>query len=240
MAFRWLTILLLIAFVLPASARDFEPHASFGMKPDMSLPPQTVDMRWASAGNYGPVEGRKIRLFVLSGDGFMGDGDSRKLPVEVRRGNGRVLMFADGRWQPLRPTRLTFGPEISFGATVGEALADETVGVVVSDAPEPEAVEKAVRDAMTAAPCELEAVVLLSDDPTTMAHDFRDALHLPALPIVAGFREGEPPLSAVAPPASAVRLPGKGDASNGTDRQLLLGRLLAEECLTLMHVKQGD
>ena len=47
---------------------------------------------------------KPIKAFILAGQSNMvGWGDSTKLPNELRNGNDRVLMFEDGRWQPLRP-----------------------------------------------------------------------------------------------------------------------------------------
>jgi hypothetical protein len=88
--------------------------------------------------------GKPIRAFILAGQSNMvGWGDSTKLPDELRRGNDRVLMFADGQWQPLRPhapvidlmrrvglTEFSFGPEISFGHEIAQAWPDETIGII--------------------------------------------------------------------------------------------------------------
>ena len=66
-----------------------------------------------------------------------------KLPDDLRSGNNRVLMFEDGKWQPLRPhepafgaqkriglTEFHFGPEIAFGHEMAKAWPDETIGVI--------------------------------------------------------------------------------------------------------------
>ena len=48
--------------------------------------------------------GKKIKVFILSGQsGMAGFGRSHELPDALREGNDRVLMFEDGKWQPLRP-----------------------------------------------------------------------------------------------------------------------------------------
>jgi hypothetical protein len=80
---------------------------------------------------YGPAKGEKIKLFILSGQSNMaGAGVSAELPEEMRRGNDRVLMFENGKWQPLRPLRNRFGPEIAFGHTMAKAWPNETIGIV--------------------------------------------------------------------------------------------------------------
>ena len=80
---------------------------------------------------YGPAPGKKIKLFILSGQSNMaGQGLSAELPPEMLRPNNRLLMFAKGKWQPLRPLRYTFGPEIAFGHAMAKAWPDETIGIV--------------------------------------------------------------------------------------------------------------
>ena len=59
-----------------------------------------------------------------------GQGLSAELPPEMLRPNNRLLMFAKGKWQPLRPLRYTFGPEIAFGHAMAKAWPDETIGIV--------------------------------------------------------------------------------------------------------------
>lgn len=87
---------------------------------------------------------KPIKAFVLAGQSNMvGWGDSTKLPDELRKGNDRVLMFEDGKWQPLRPhqganqgqrrvglTEFSFGPEIAFAHAMAEAWPGETIGVI--------------------------------------------------------------------------------------------------------------
>jgi len=92
-----------------------------------------------------PPDKGKVKLFILSGQSNMvGYGDSTKLPEELRKGSDRVLMFEDGKWQPLRPFKnvsqrmrdrqemkeYSFGPEISFGRAMAEAWPGETIGIV--------------------------------------------------------------------------------------------------------------
>jgi hypothetical protein len=87
----------------------------------------------------------KIKVFILSGQSNMvGFGDSEELPDALRNGNDRVLMFEDGRWQPLRPfwllpedlrkkfglSEFSFGPEIGFAHAIAEAWPNETIGIV--------------------------------------------------------------------------------------------------------------
>jgi hypothetical protein len=89
--------------------------------------------------------GNKIKVFILSGQsGMAGFGNSTKLPDAMRKGNNRILMFEDGKWQPLRPfnvypeqlmktfglTEFSFGPEISFAYAMAEAWPNETIGIV--------------------------------------------------------------------------------------------------------------
>ncbi|MBP88077.1 MAG: hypothetical protein CMJ64_15360 [Planctomycetaceae bacterium] len=88
---------------------------------------------------------KKIKVFIMSGQsGVAGFGDSTKLPEAMRKGSDRILMFEDGRWQPLRPfhvypdrlmkkfglTEFSFGPEIGFGHAIAEAWPNETIGIV--------------------------------------------------------------------------------------------------------------
>lgn len=74
---------------------------------------------------------------------MVGWGDSTKLPYDLRNGNDRVLMFENGKWQPLTPhrkaqqnqekigiTEFTFGPEIAFGHEMAKAWPDETIGII--------------------------------------------------------------------------------------------------------------
>jgi len=80
---------------------------------------------------YGPAPGKKIKVFILSGQSNMvGQGASYQLDDEAKRGNERVLMFEKRRWQPLRPLRKNFGPEIAFGRRMAQAWPDETIGIV--------------------------------------------------------------------------------------------------------------
>jgi Ca2+-binding EF-hand superfamily protein len=87
---------------------------------------------------------KPVKAFLLAGQSNMvGWGDSRKLPDELRKGSDRVLMFEQGKWQPLRPhepanqgqrrvglTEFHFGPEIAFAQAMAGAWPDETVGIV--------------------------------------------------------------------------------------------------------------
>ena len=87
---------------------------------------------------------KPTKAFILAGQSNMvGWGDSTKLPDDLRKGNDRVLMFEDGKWQPLRPrqpankgqkrlglTEFSFGPEIAFGHEMAKAWPDETIGII--------------------------------------------------------------------------------------------------------------
>ena len=87
---------------------------------------------------------KKMKVFILAGQSNMvGWGDSLKLSDDHRNGNGRVLMFENGKWQPLRPirkarknqakfgmTEFSFGPEVAFAHEMSKAWPDETIGIV--------------------------------------------------------------------------------------------------------------
>jgi hypothetical protein len=87
---------------------------------------------------------KPLKVFILAGQSNMvGWGDSLQLPDDLRNGNDRVLMFENGKWQPLKPfrramknqeqfgmTEFSFGPEIAFGREMAKAWPDETIGIV--------------------------------------------------------------------------------------------------------------
>ena len=87
---------------------------------------------------------KPLKTFILAGQSNMvGYGDSTELPDDLRKGNDRVLMFEDRKWQPLRPhsmakqshkrlglTEYHFGPEIAFGHEMAKAFPDETIGII--------------------------------------------------------------------------------------------------------------
>jgi hypothetical protein len=80
---------------------------------------------------FGPKAGKQIKVFVLSGQSNMGGhGASKDLDPALQQGNDRILMFEDGKWQPLRPLKRTFGPEIAFALTMAKAWPNETIGIV--------------------------------------------------------------------------------------------------------------
>ena len=80
---------------------------------------------------YGPARGMKIKVFILSGQSNMvGQGASYQFDDAAKRGNERVLMFESGKWQPLRPLRKNFGPEIAFGRRMAQAWPNETICIV--------------------------------------------------------------------------------------------------------------
>ncbi|MDE0767596.1 MAG: hypothetical protein OSB19_04335 [Opitutaceae bacterium] len=80
---------------------------------------------------YGPLPGKKIKLFILSGQSNMvGQGLSAELPKKQVKPNERILMFEEGKWQPLRPLKPTFGPEIAFAHAMAERWPGETIGIV--------------------------------------------------------------------------------------------------------------
>jgi len=87
---------------------------------------------------------KPLKVFILAGQSNMvGWGDSQKLPEDMRTGNDRVLMFENGKWQPLKPNRkaaknqqkfgmteFSFGPEIAFGHEMAKAWPEETIGII--------------------------------------------------------------------------------------------------------------
>jgi hypothetical protein len=98
----------------------------------------------ASPAHDTPAAELPLKVFIVAGQSnAVGAGNSLELPQDLREGNDRVLMFHEGRWQPLRPfqpagflqrryglTEFTFGPEISFGAAMAEAWPDCTIGII--------------------------------------------------------------------------------------------------------------
>jgi len=101
----------------------------------------TVAM-WFTAPTH--AADKPVKTFILAGQSNMvGWGDSTKLPDDLRKGNDRVLMFEDGKWQPLRPhaptnqgqrrvglTEFYFGPEIALGQEMAKAWPEETIGII--------------------------------------------------------------------------------------------------------------
>jgi len=85
-----------------------------------------------------------IKTFILAGQSNMvGWGESTRLTEDLRKGNDRVVMFENGKWQPLRPhepanrgqrrvglTEFHFGPEIAFGHEMAKAWPGETIGII--------------------------------------------------------------------------------------------------------------
>lgn len=92
-----------------------------------SYSPTEID----EAKRYGPLPGKKIKLFILSGQSNMvGQGLSAELSPKQVQPNERILMFEAGKWQPLRPLTHTFGPEIAFAHAMAKRWPDETIGIV--------------------------------------------------------------------------------------------------------------
>ncbi len=80
---------------------------------------------------YGPAAAKKIKVFICSGQSNMaGQGLSAELSDELLGPNDRILMFEGGKWQPLRPLKPTFGPEIAFAHAIAKAWPNETIGIV--------------------------------------------------------------------------------------------------------------
>lgn len=81
--------------------------------------------------SFGPKPGKKIKLFILSGQSNMvGQGMSAEIPKSFLPLSERILMFEEGRWQPLQPLDYWFGPEISFAHYVARIWPEETIGIV--------------------------------------------------------------------------------------------------------------
>lgn len=80
---------------------------------------------------YGPETGKQIKLFIMSGQSNMvGQGLSAELSRDFVAPNDRILMFENGKWQPLRPLKHTFGPEIAFAHAMAKQWPGETIGIV--------------------------------------------------------------------------------------------------------------
>lgn len=92
----------------------------------------------------GQTPPKKMKVFLLAGQSNMvGWGDSLKLPRDLQTGSDRVLMFEQGKWQPLKPFKkasdkqqqlgmkeFSFGPEIAFAQEMQKAWPNETIGIV--------------------------------------------------------------------------------------------------------------
>lgn len=83
---------------------------------------------------YKAPNGKKIKLFILSGQSNMlGQGLSKELEGDFPEAlvpNERILMYENGKWQPLQPLIITFGPEIKFAHEMAKAWPNETIGIV--------------------------------------------------------------------------------------------------------------
>lgn len=139
--------------------------------------------------DYRAPNSKKIKLFILSGQSNMvGQGLSKELEgvfPDALVPNERILMFENGKWQPLQPLIITFGPEIMFAHEMAKAWPNETIGIVkqgkggtgilawspdwtkekadlTGDAHKGnlwKALIRKVKDAQEAAPCETEGFV---------------------------------------------------------------------------------
>ncbi|QJB56971.1 hypothetical protein [Pseudodesulfovibrio sp. zrk46] len=152
-----------LVFAFSASAQTTDYNIVIGASPVTSPPLQVIDMSRAKDGPYGPAPGKSIQVFLLDGlFGRQGPGDSRTLDVGIRRGLPHILMFEDGRWQPLRPVGRNYGYEIDFAQRMAKALPGETVGLIVGNGNRDEVLETA-SVAMEAMPCDVIAYVRLAD-----------------------------------------------------------------------------
>jgi hypothetical protein len=71
-----------------------------------------------------------MRVFILGGQSNMvGFAKSEDLPDELAGTRQHVVIFEQGRWQPLSPKE-RFGPEISFADELASAYPSETIGLI--------------------------------------------------------------------------------------------------------------
>jgi len=153
-------------------AQTADYHLGVGARVSPASPPEVIDMAWASGESYGPAIGKRVQVFVLAGlFGRQGQGESRELPEAERLGNARILMFEDGRWQPLRPVGIHYGLEIPFAMRMAQLNEGETIGVVVAEGADGDYLSKAT-EAMRAVSCELVACVRLNRKADVVSPDF--------------------------------------------------------------------
>ena len=114
------------------------------MKQNPRMPLVTAALLAVVFATSAQAADKPIKAFILAGQSNMvGWGDSTKLPGDLRNDNDRVLMFENGKWQPLGPhqpankgqervglTEFSFGPEIAFGHEMAKAWPDETIGII--------------------------------------------------------------------------------------------------------------
>ena len=161
---------ILAAGVCHAQTADY--HLGVGARVSPASPPEFIDMSWASGESCGPAAGKNIQMFVLAGlFGRQGQGESRELPEAERVGNTRILMFEDGRWQPLRPVGIRYGLELPFAMRMAWLHEGETIGVVVAEGANGDYFSKAAV-AMKAVPCEFVACVRLNRNADVVPPEF--------------------------------------------------------------------
>lgn len=165
-----------------AFAQTIEPHISFGMKPSRSTPPEVIDMSGLDSAVYGPMEGKRLQVFILWGEfGRQGQWLSRYLPEEDRAGRTGTLMFEDGQWQPLRPVGVRHGLEIPFGAKMAERMSNETLGIILVAGTRNDAITTATK-AILAAPCDIVAFVRFNGQGKGIVDDaFKNRLGTPEI-----------------------------------------------------------
>jgi hypothetical protein len=160
-----LALILGMCLALDGWAQTADYHLSAGMRVGERQSPTVEDMAWARDPLFVPAPGRRFQVFILAGPAVeFSLADSRDLPVALRAGNPAVLMFDGGRWQPLRPLGLRFGPEIGLGLALSRALPGETVGLVLPARDGQEDVWTRITRAVAAAPCRVAALIDLGPD----------------------------------------------------------------------------
>ena len=188
MNFRWSIVSVLVILLLTgiAYAQTADYHLSVGISLDSSPPLEEIDMSRAKGGQYGPAEGSQIQVFILDGMfGRKGPGASARLQKSERIGSPHILMFEDGRWQPLRPVGLHHGYELDFARRMAEVMPGETVGVIMQS-DDGGVVPKAL-EAQRESPCQFLAYVRLNDEADevpAMSQQIKDSLRLPDLIVV--------------------------------------------------------
>jgi len=82
---------------------------------------------------WNPADTRRHTFLVAGDDDAVATGaDTAWLPTSLAAGDPRVAVFEGGTWQPLVPAdgSGTFGPELSFAATLAAACPASNIGIV--------------------------------------------------------------------------------------------------------------
>lgn len=209
-----------------AGAQTTGYHFRMGARPTQNMPPREVDMRWANGGPYGPAEGSMLQVFILAGKGWSEKkGETRQLPLATRAGSSRLLMFDDGRWQPLKPVTLQFGSEIGFGQFWAQELQSEAVGLILAPSGVDDNLVAMASRALNMVPCLAVAVVTIgSVDEKWIAQDIlRTRLGAHDLQVVHLSQE-----------------PGSGAGGTSAEMALRYGEQAALRLLQALHINKED